>query len=54
MIRLKTFLLICIPHLMLGSCAYEQKYWFMKKYHNHPNACGSATILKWLRVNRNN
>ena len=36
MIRLKTLLLICLPLLMLGSCAYEQKVLVYEKIPQSP------------------
>ena len=46
MIRLKTFLLICLPLLMLGSCAYEQKVLVYEKIPQSPECMRFSDYLE--------
>ena len=46
MIRLKTFLLICLPLLMLGSCAYEQKVLVYEKIPQSPECMRFSYYLE--------
>ena len=46
MIRLRTFLLICLPLLMLGSCAYEQKVLVYEKIPQSPECMQFSDYLE--------
>ena len=46
MIRLITFLLICLPLLMLGSCAYEQKVLVYEKIPQSPECMRFSDYLE--------
>ena len=46
MIRLKTFLLICLPLLMLGSCSYEQKVLVYEKIPQSPECMRFSDYLE--------
>ena len=46
MIRLRTFLLICLPFLMLGSCAYEQKVLVYEKIPQSPECMRFSDYLE--------
>ena len=46
MIRLRTFLLICLPLLILGSCAYEQKVLVYEKIPQSPECMRFSDYLE--------